>query len=142
MNLYEKEQQIIRWLKEYDYIKASIQHLNENIEDIVEAGMGIQYDKDVISKTNNFSSVVENAVIKMDKENLTNTIKVMKNIVTAVDAGLKNLSEIEKTIIINSCVKGQYYYQFIHKIKVSERSAKRIKKEGLKKLAIVIFGKE
>ena len=142
MNLYEKEQQIIRWLKEYDYIKASIVYLNESIEDIVEAGMGIQYDKDVISKTNNFSSVVENAVIKMDKDDITNTIKVNKNIITAIDAGLNKLNEIEKIVITNSCVKGQYYYQFIHMIRVSERTAKRIKKEGLKKLVIVIFGKE
>jgi len=142
MNLYEKEQQIIRWLKEYNYIKASIVYLNESIEDIVEAGMGIQYDKDVLSKTNNFSSVVENAVIKMDKEDLTNTIKVMTNIIKAVDTGLKTLDDIEKIVITNSCIKGQFYYQFIHTIRVSERTAKRIKKEGLKKLAIVIFGKE
>ena len=142
MNLYEKEMQIIEWLKEYDVIKASISYWNESIDDICEAGMGVNYAKDVISKTNKLSSVVENAVIVMDKENITHKIKTMKNIIKAIDVGLNNLDETEKIVIMNRCVKAQYYYQFIGEICVSERTAKRIKKEALQKLIIIIFGIE
>lgn len=140
MNLYEKEMQIIQWLKEYIYIKASITYLNESIEDIVEAGMGIDYGKDVISKTNKLSSVVENAVIVMDKEDITHKIKAMKNIIKAIDVGLNNLDTTEKTVIMSRCVHGQYYYQFTNKICVSERTAKRIKREALRKMSVIIFG--
>lgn len=142
MNLYEKEQQIIRWLKEYNYIKSSIIYLNESINDIVEAGMGIQYDKDVISKTNNFTSTVENSVIQIDKEGISNTIKRMENIIKAVDVGMKTLSDNERLVIENSFIKGLCYYQFIGDLNISDSTAKRYKKQALKNLALVIFGKE
>ena len=142
MTLFEKEQQIITWLKEYKWIQASIKYLNETINDIAEANMGVQYDKEALSKTNKLSSVVENAVITMDKFDITYKIKVMKNIIKGLDAGLDNLNETEKNIIIHRYMKNECYYQFIGKICVSERAARRIKKEALFKLAFVIFGKE
>lgn len=140
MNLYQNEQLIIKWLKEYDYLKASIEYLNESIEDIAESGMGLAYDKDQISKTNKFSSVVENAAIQIDKLDITNKIKTMTNIVHAVDVAFEVLNETEKTIIISRCVKGQYYYQFCYKIHCSERTTKRIRKDALRKMSLVLFG--
>jgi len=142
LDLFQKQQQIIKWLKEYNCIKSSILYLNESIEDIVEAGMGVQYDKDVISKTNNFTSTVENAVIQMDKQDLTNTIKRMKNIIKAIDTGMKVLSDQEQEVIKKSCVENMYYYQFINGMAISTNTAKRLKKRALEKLALVIFGKE
>ena len=142
MTLFEKEQQIITWLKEYDYIKASIIYLNDSIEDIAEAGMGLQYDKDVISKTNKLSSVVENAAIVMDKLDITHKIKSMNNIIKAIDTSFMVLSDTEQSVILNRCVKDKYYYQFIHLICVSERTAVRIKREAIQKMIIVIFGIE
>jgi len=142
MDLYEQEQQIICWLKEYNSIKSSINYLNESINDIVEAGMGVQYDKDVISKTNNFTSTVENAVIKIDKEDFSNTIKRMTNIIKALDTALKNLSESERKVITNSFIEGLYYSQYIYEMMISDSTAKRLKRNGLKKMALVIFGKK
>ena len=104
--------------------------------------MGIQYDKDVISKTNNFTSTVENSVIQIDKEDLTNTIKRMSNIIKAVDTGLKTLCDNERLVIENSFIKNLCYYEFIGDLNISDSTAKRYKKEGLKNLALVIFGKE
>lgn len=142
MNQYEKEQQIIEWLQEYTSIKASIKYLNESVEDIAEAGMGICYDKEKISPTYKFSSGTENAVIRMEKADITNRIKSMCNIVKAIDNALTSLTETEKIVITNRCIKRQYYYQFCYQIGASERTAKRIKKDALKKMVIVIFGKE
>lgn len=142
MTEYQKEQQIIEWLYEYEARKAGIENLKEAIEDIAEGGMGINYDKDPSGSTNKFNSVVENAAIKIDKLNIGHMIKVMQNIVNNIDRALASLTDIERAVITNRCVKRKYYYQFCYQIGASERTAKRIKKEALKKMVIVIFGKE
>lgn len=142
MTEYQKEQQIIEWLQEYEALKAGVENLKQTISDIAEEGMGINYDKDPSGPTNKFHSVVENAAIKVDKLNIEHRIKVMSNIVDNIDRALQSLNEIERTVITCRCMKGLYYYQFCYKIGASERTAKRIKKEALRKMSIVIFGKE
>lgn len=142
MKNYQKEQRIIEWLKDYEAYKAGVENLKQSIEDIAEEGIGITYDKDPSGPTNKFSSVVENAVIKIDKLNIEHRIKVMQNIVNNIDRALASLTDVERDVIINRCIKNQYYYQFCYKICVSERTAKRIKKVALNKMSIVIFGTE
>lgn len=142
MNNYQKEKKVAEWLEEYDIIKARIELLNEYIDDLAEAGMGISYDRDTISPTNAFNSKVENVIIKMDKHDILGDIKRLQNTINAIDKALGSLTEIEKTVIVNRCIERKYYYQFCYKIGASERTAKRIKKEALKKMSIVIFGKE
>lgn len=142
MNDYEKKRQIEEWLQDYEAYKAGINNLNEMIEDIAESNMGISYDKDPSGPTNKFNSVTENAAIKIDKYGIHHKINVMTNIVNAIDKALSILTDVEKIVIENRCIKGQYYYQFCGQIRTSERSARRIKKEAIKKMSIVIFGKE
>lgn len=140
MNTYEKELQIISWLKNYKFLQASIKYLQETIEDIAGANMGIVYDKGVVSKTNKLNSVVENAVIQMDELDITNRIKSLTNTIRAIDGALSALSEVEKAVIINRCMKGQYYYQFIGDIGYSERTAHTIKRNAIKRMVEFIFG--
>lgn len=140
MNHYQKEQQILQWLKDYRYIKASIKYLEESINDIAENGMGISYDKVITSKTNKINSVVENAVLKIDKQEVRKNIKIMKNIITAIDTALNELDNNERTVIVKRCIENKCYYQFTHTISVSERTARRLKKESLDKMSIIIFG--
>lgn len=142
MNEYEKRHKIEEWLEDYNSMKSRVEFLNEYIEDLAEAGMGISYDKDTVSPTNAFNSNVENAVIKMDRVDILGEIKRTQNTLNAIDKALASLTDIERTVIENRCVNGQYYYQFCYKIGASERTARRIKKEALKKMSIVIFGKE
>jgi RinA family phage transcriptional activator len=142
VNNYEKERQIVEWLEDYNAYKAGIENLNEIVDDIAEAGMGIAYDKDPSGKTNKFSSVTENAAIELSKHNIHHRLKIMNNIVSMIDKALASLTDTEREIIINRCIKRQYYYQFCYKICVGERTARRIKKEALHKMIIVIFGKE
>ena len=142
MNQYAEEQQIAEWLQDYGAYKAGIENLKITIEDVAEEGMGINYDKDPSGPTNKFNSIVENASIKIDKLNIEHRIKVMTNIINKIDKALSSLNDIEKEVITNRCIKGFYYYQFCYKIGASERTAKRIKKEALKKMVIAIFGVE
>ena len=144
MNQYEQSQQINDWLKDYNAYKEGIKNLKILVYDIAEEGMGIDYSKDQISPTNKFSSDVENKVLRLDKAQIEKKIKAMSNVVNAIDTALSgdSLSEIEKEVIKNRCIKGLYYYQFCYKIGTSERSAKRIKKDAISKMRIVIFGGE
>lgn len=142
MNYYEKQFQVIEWLKDYEAYKAGIENLKQAINDIAEEGMGLTYDKERVSPTNKFSSITENAVIKIDKQGIDRRIKTMTNVVNAIDKALKSLTDAEREIIINRCMKSRYYYQFCYKIGCSERTARRIKRDALKKMVIVIFGEE
>lgn len=140
MTQFQKEQQVIEWLRQYEAYKCSIQNLNELIEDIAEEGMGIDYSKEQLSPTHAFSSIVENKVIKLDKLKVQSGIKAMNNVVHSVSEALNSLNDVEKAVVINRYVKGLYYYQFCYKIGASERTAKRIRKSAINKMAIVIFG--
>lgn len=142
MTNYDKEQTIIEWLREYEAYKAGIENLRNMITDIAEEGMGISYDRDSAATTNKFNSIVENAVLKIDRLNIEQKIKSMTKILNTLDRALESLTAIKREIIINRCMKGQYYYQFCHKLSISERSARRLKKEALQELAIAIFGAE
>ena len=142
MNSYQKEQQIVEWLKEYNSYKASIENLKRNIEDIAEEGLGISYSNEPIGNTNKLNSTVENASIKIDKLDIQRRIKVMTNIVNNIDRALASLNDMEKQVIEHRCINAEYYYQFCYKVGASERTAKRIKKEALIKMSIVIFGIE
>jgi RinA family phage transcriptional activator len=142
MTEYQKEQIINQWLEDYEAYKAGIENLKETIKDIAESDMGIRYSDDPKGSTNKFNSVVENAVLKIDKLDIERRINAMKNIVNNIDRALESLTDIEREVVINRCMKRKYYYQFCYQINVSERTAKRIKKEALRKMSIVIFGKE
>jgi DNA-directed RNA polymerase specialized sigma subunit len=136
----ENEQEIIQMLKNYDYFKNSIAYLETNIIDIIETGLGINYSKTKISKTNKFNSSIEIAILQIDKLNIYENIKKMKNTINAIDKAMLVLNEIEKSIIIHRCIKNQYYYEFCYKICVSERTAKRLRKQALGKMSLIVFG--
>jgi len=142
MTEYQSKQQIVEWLKEYEAIKAGIENLEQTIEDIAQSDMAVNYDKEPTGKNNKFNSIVESAVVKIDKLDIKRRIEAMKNIVNNIDRALSILTDTERFIIEHRCIKSQYYYQFCYQINVSERTAKRIKKEALRKMSIVIFGKE
>lgn len=142
MKEYQKEQQIIEWLREYDALKAGVENLKENIEDIAEGDMGIDYSRNKISPTFKFKSDTENKALRIDKLDINHRIRVMVNLTNNIDRAMVSLTDIERSVITNRCIKGLYYYQFCYKIGASERTAKRIKKEALRKMAIVIYGKD
>lgn len=140
MNQNEKEYQVINWLKNYEAYKQGVANLNELITDIAEEGFGIDYSKDSLSPSNAFSSDVENKVIKLEKLDLTAKVKSMSNVIHSIDMALNCLTEREREVIVSRYIKSLYYYQFCHKIYVSEITAKRIRKSALRKMVIVIFG--
>jgi RinA family phage transcriptional activator len=141
MSEQEKHKQIEEWLRDYESIKGGIENLQLAIEDIAEEGMGVDTTKDCIQKSNSFSSVTENAAIKIYNADISRSIKTMTNIVNSIDRALNCLTDIERSVVVNRCIDRMYYYQLCGSICVSERTARRIKKEAIRKMAIVLFGK-
>lgn len=136
----KNEMDLIQMLRNYNNFKSSIGYLKENIIDIIETGLGVNYSKAKISKTNKFNSAIEIAIIQIDKLKIYENIKRMENTINAIDKSMIDLTDIEKTIIVNRCINNQYYYEFCYKVCVSERTAKRIRKQALQKMSTVIFG--
>lgn len=142
MNIRDKEMQITEWLKDYNSYKAGILNLENLIRDIAEEDITVNYDKNVSGPTYKFNSAVENAILKIDKLNIEHRINVMKKILESIDRAMDSLCETEKEVLIKRCVKGMYYYQFCYDLGISERTAKRVKKEALNKMVIAVFGIE
>lgn len=140
MEISKNERTVIRWLQEYQSIKLNIEFLKEGISDIILAGFGNDTSKEFTSKTNKTSSVVENAYLQLHEGDLTGRINQLQSTVNAIDCAMFTLSDIEKLVIINSVMKGKFYYQYIHSIGVCERSAKKYKRVALGKMVKFIFG--
>ncbi|KYH35847.1 hypothetical protein CLTEP_02400 [Clostridium tepidiprofundi DSM 19306] len=138
MNEFKKRKQVEEWLRDYKSIKASIKNLKEEYKLLQDTSSAIDVSKEVVSKTNKFNSEVENTIIKLNE--LENRIKRMEHLINKIDRALNTLNDTEREIVINRCIENKYYYQFTHLIYVSERTAKRIKQEALRKMVIVMFG--
>lgn len=135
---FEKRKQLEEWLRDYNFIKMSIENLKKDYELIKDVGSGIDISKESTGKTNKFSSEVENIVIKLNS--IENKIKQMETLIKKIDNAIEILNNTEKEIIKNRCIENRYYYQFIHNVCISERTAKRIKSEAIRKMTIAVFG--
>jgi len=138
MNEFEKRKQVEEWLRDYKSIKASIKNLKEEYKLLEDTISAIDPSREALSKTNKFNSEVENVLIKLNA--LEDKIKRMENLINKIDSALNTLNSTEREVIKNRCIENKYYYQFTHLIYVSERTAKRIKQEALRKMVIAIFG--
>lgn len=141
MNDQQKFKKIEEWLRDYNSMIGGIENLKEMVKDIAEEGFGVDISKEYVQRSNSFSSVTENAVIRLSEIDINGSIRTMTNIVNSIDRALNCLTDQEKTVVVNRCIHRRYYYQFLADVCVSERTAKRLKKEGIRKMSIVIFGK-
>jgi len=132
------ERQIENWLHDYNSIIAFVQGLQSEIDDKATDSMGVVYDKDQLSKTYKFSSVVENAVISNEK--LYEMLEGNKNLLEKLNRALESLNNTERKIVMYRCVEGKYYYMFTNEVHFSERTCRRIKREAIIKMRKAIFG--
>lgn len=135
---YDMERQIEEWLNDYNYMKAFIAELEDELSHKGEENMGIDTSNEPVSKTYKFNSTVENAVVSSEKT--YEILKQNKITVKKIDAALAALNETEFKIVKNRCIDGKYYYQFTYEVGISERSCKRIKKGAIKNMRKAIFG--
>ena len=107
-NLYKKTDGV---LFNYKTIKAEIFNLELEVEDLkdeCDGVKGVSYE-DKGGPTNAFSSVVENEIIKKEKE-ITKLLKEKKSkerLISKIDNALDSLEEEEREIIKLRCIERQ-----------------------------------
>lgn len=137
-NDFNKRKEVEKWLYNYKSIKLAIENLKMELkcfnETIISA---IQY-KESTGKTNKFNSEVENKVAS--KELLEGRIKHMETKINQIDRSLSILPETEREVIQNFYIQGKCYFQFCNDLRLSERTAQRIKNGALNKIIISLYG--
>lgn len=102
----------------------------------------VEYSADRSSPTNKFSSVVENAVIDIEREEsiMESEITYYKSLVNEIemimDSGL--LTEEEKKTIRYRTIEGKQWWEVSEVVNAGETSCKRYEKSGLKKFERVM----
>ncbi len=136
----DKIKEVEKWLYTYKSIQAGIENLKEQLWALSDAGSGVDTTREAVSKTNKFSSQVEDTVMKMRL--LEDRILNMENKIIQVDRALESLSDAEREVIGYFYIQNKNYFEFTYKLYKSERTCKRIKRQALEKLKIALFGVE
>lgn len=139
--------QVENRLKNHNSLVVSITNLQSELEalEATEADElgAIDYSKDKI-QTSGVGSTYENQVIrKVDKiAAVKRKIAQTQRKVDEMDRALSVLNEAEREVIELKCIQCLPYFKFTYKIDRSERWAKYIKKEAIRKLAVALYGEK
>lgn len=128
-------------IKEYKEIQVEIDILKEELKSIEVTGISaINYEGVGNGKTYSISRPVENEVIQMEriKEDIKDKIFVLEKRLSIIEKALEVLNETERTIIHKQLIDGEPYFTFTGSLHISERTAKRIKKVAISKMARII----
>nr|WP_312216821.1 hypothetical protein [Clostridioides sp.] len=102
----------------------------------------ITYDKEKVSITNKISKEVEEEVIRTLSriEELEKEIEEESSLINQLDKAINNLSTIHKEIIKYKYIAGLSWDEIIDKTSYSERQLRNKKNEAVKSIAIALFG--
>lgn len=139
---YYKETEYL--LYNYEMFKISIENLKEKIEFLKqEDGLkGIDYNKDKISPTYKFTSIVEDTVLSLSEKihYLEHSIRRMQSKIEAIDRALEGLTKTEKDIIEKRYFEGKPWYVIAYELNYNERWCKELRRRAISKIAIGIYG--
>lgn len=65
----------------------------------------------------------------------------MNNKLARVDQALESLDEVEQKIITSRYLKGRPWYKIAYEISYNERWCKEVRKRGISKVAVALYGK-
>lgn len=143
MSNIDKYAKVKELLQNYEIIKISIANIEKEIEYIKEdiAIRGISYDGVSTSPTNEIKSIVESTILaKEEKINyLQHLIKRHQININKIDDVLNNLTETERTIIIDRYMHHKYWYQITPKVFLEERQCRRKLKSAMDKMIIGVI---
>lgn len=139
---YYKETEYL--LYNYDMFKMSIKNMNIEIENIKkeDGAKGIAYDGVQSSPTNKFNSATENtALANIEKiAYLEHSIRSTEDRIESIDRTLKELTECERSIIIDRYIKAKPWYIVAYNVSYGERQCRNKRRDAIEKMAIGIFG--
>ncbi|GAA0230175.1 RNA polymerase sigma factor [Metaclostridioides mangenotii] len=136
-----------RLLKGYRELKLHLEELKRLKETLKcdYTTQAITYDKEKVSPTNKISKEVEEEVIRtLSKiEELEKEIEEENSLIAKIERAINNLKPIHKEIIEYKYIDGLSWDEIIEKTKnttYSERSLKYKRSEAVKSIAIRLFG--
>jgi len=131
-------------LYNYKYLKLSIDNIKQDITDFNrDDGVGgIDFGKIQISKTNAFSSMIENATISnLEKlDFLEHCMNRAISILGKLDMALTQLEEDESNIITLYYIDNMPWYKVAYQVHRSERGCRGIRSEAMRKIALAVYG--
>ena len=139
-NLYKKTDGV---LFNYKSIKAEIFNLElevEELKDECDGVKGVSYE-DNGGPTNAFNSIVENEIIKKDKE-ITRLLKEKKSkerLISKINNALDSLEEEEREIIKLRCIERKSWNKVSSIINMDSDYCGKIKRDAVKKLSELIW---
>jgi len=142
MNRIQKAEE---WLRNYRPLKAYIENVRAEIRELENDEphiRGVDFRAEKIGPTYKVSSETESwAVTKQDKIlALEYRIKRAEKKIEAIERALSVLNGTEREIIEYRYFESLRYFEFLHKINMSERNCKYIRKSALKQIATALFG--
>jgi len=131
-------------LYNYKYLKLSIDNIKQDITDFNrDDGVGgIDFGKIQISKTNAFSSMIENATISnLEKlDFLEHCMNRADSVVNKIDKAVLELEEREYKIITLYYIENQPWFKVAYQVNYNERWCKEIRSRAIRKMCIAIYG--
>jgi len=131
-------------LYNYKYLKLSIDNIKQDITDFNrDDGVGgIDFGKIQISKTNAFSSMIENATISnLEKlDFLEHCMNRADSVVNKIDKAVLELEEREHKIITLYYIENQPWFKVAYQVNYNERWCKEIRSRAIRKMCIAIYG--
>lgn len=136
------------WLREYKELVIQLESyraLYNECELQVKEGRALTYDKDKISKTNNFYSETESQAITL--ANIKTTINHLDNKILVINQAIKKLNEKEKRVIelrymqTNKWDKPLTWVQISYMMNYDISWCKELRRRAIDALTEIMFGK-
>jgi DNA-directed RNA polymerase specialized sigma subunit len=134
-----------KFLYNYNSLKASIENMKQEIEEIEYLGMSaINYDHEITGKTFVFHSITENEAIKVSEKKriLETRIKILENKLERIDRAVDALNDIEQKIIKLRYYEEWQWCQIAYEVRYSEKWCRELRRRAVRKVAIGLFGEE
>lgn len=140
MNYYSITEE---YLKNYKPLKASIENMRKEIEDLdyyVASSPSLEY----IGEKKYKQSSTENAVINIEnkKKKIENNINSIESKLERIEKGIETLNETEKYVIVERYFEGRQWWVIAYKLKYSERWCKELRRRAVEKISISLFGEK
>lgn len=133
-----KIKEVERIIREYKKKKARIDILREELESLEATGVSaLNFDYRPEKYEIKMVKPTEDEALELNeiKDRVNKRILVLEKQIKIVEKSIDALSDIEKEVIYNKLILAKPYWMVCADIHISERTAKRIKKSALEKLA-------
>jgi len=132
-----KIKDVEEFLRQYKQMKVQVKIYENEISTYDITGVSsLNFDHVGITGQGNITSPTEQEALKRKEviEKLAQKITILKSRICLIDLAIKALSDIEQKVVIRKIINQEPYYRMCGDLHISERYAKKIKKEAIEKI--------